>query len=306
MSRWTWTRPLLLLVASLLFTLHAQVTPSAPATQQTYSHSAAGLQEQFAAITAAARSHDETAFSVALDSLGIPNQADWLVANFDSHFLPQLSGEYGKALKRYQEHVSWVMVNFAKFDDFAVNTQGLEPPAPLDVPAGKFVAPVTAVKVENFRLSSASTDTQHGPPSWVSSFIYLDGKFRYVGGTYTFWDEGLDGARGPASLPAVLMHGRSVQGVVGRVDAIEMGPGVDAIVQLTINVDARGEIHVTVEDGNDPFVKDAEEYLKAQNYGIVPGADAPKTPYLMKTWHTGDPGVTTTWSMEVVFWASKG
>jgi protein TonB len=27
------------------------------------------------------------------------------------------------------------------------------------------------------------------PPSWVSSFVYADGHFRVVGGTYPFWSE---------------------------------------------------------------------------------------------------------------------
>ena len=116
MPRSNWTPPLFLLLVSLSFTVVAQ--PSAPApTQQTYSHSAAGLQEQFAAIVNVARSHDETALRAALDSLRIPNQDAWFAANFDPHFLPQVSREYEKALRRYQEHISWVMVNFAKFDD---------------------------------------------------------------------------------------------------------------------------------------------------------------------------------------------
>src|SRR5262249_22761402 len=139
---------------SILVLAHAS---SLGATQQTYSHSAAGLQEQFADIVNVARSHDETAFRAALESLRIPNQDESFAANFDSRFLPQLSREYEKALKRYQEHISWVMLNFAKFDDFAVNTRFLDPPTPVDVPTGKFVAPINAIKVENFRLSSGST-----------------------------------------------------------------------------------------------------------------------------------------------------
>jgi hypothetical protein len=292
------------LLCSVSFVILAEPS-SLAGMQQTYSHSAVGLQEQFAAILNVARSHDETAFRAALDSLHIPNQDEWFAANFDSRLLPQLSREYEKALKRYQEHVSWVMLNFAKFDDFAVNTESLDAPKPLDVPAGEFVAPVTAVKVENFRLSSRSTNPQHGPPSWVSSFLYIDGKFRYVGGTYTFWDEGLDGVRGPSSLPVMVMHGRRVQGVIGSVDAIDNGPGVDGIVQFEIKMDGDGQIHATVQDGDDPFVKDADEYLEAQKYGIPPGANSPRTTRLARTWRAGDHGVTTIWSMEVVFWTSK-
>ena len=64
MPRSNWTQRLFLLLVSLSFTVLAQ--PSAPApTQQTYSHSAAGLQEQFAAIVNVERSRDERAFRAA-------------------------------------------------------------------------------------------------------------------------------------------------------------------------------------------------------------------------------------------------
>lgn len=186
---------ILCLITTLPLTLLAQI--SAPSSKpQEYSDTAAGLHDQLASIVDSGRSHDDIAFRGALDSLRIPRE--WLVANFDPHLLPQVSREYDQVLRRYQEHISWVVANFAKFDDFAVNVQPLESPAPINV-VGKFVAPVNAVKVEPFRLSSASSDPQHAPPSWVSSFAYIDGYFRYVGGTYTFWDEGLDGVRGPAS-----------------------------------------------------------------------------------------------------------
>lgn len=290
----------LLPFSAFLFIVFAQVDASA-SNQHSYADSSAGLQEQLSSILVAARSHDDAVFRSALDSLKLPNE--WLTANFDPHLVKQVSREYDQALKRYQEHISWVMEKFAAFDDFTVNVQALEPPARVSPSPGKFVAPINAIKVEPFRMSSGSADPGHGPPSWVSSFVYVDGEFRYVGGTYTFWDEGLDGLRGPVSMPVETIHGRSVQGIAGRNDAIEIGPGVDAIVELTVRRDATGDVHTSVKEGDSPYLEDAEEYLKAQNYGIPSNSDSPNTPLVARTMKIGDPGMTTIWGMEVVFWS---
>ena len=104
---------------------------ASPAADQSYSDSAAGLQSQFADLIRVARSNDRTAFQAELDSLGIPNAGTWFTANFDARFAAKLEQDYLKTISGYQSHISWVMGNFAKFDDFALGVEPSEVPPPL-------------------------------------------------------------------------------------------------------------------------------------------------------------------------------
>jgi len=48
-------------------------------------------------------------------------------------------------------------------------------------------APQKPLHIENFRFYV--TTGQVDPGDWVFSFVYVDGAFRIVGGTHTFWNE---------------------------------------------------------------------------------------------------------------------
>jgi hypothetical protein len=206
-----------------------------------------------------------------LNSLGLPNADKWFSAHFDPRFAAQLPADYINALANFQSHISWVAANFGKFDDFGLTVLALDNPSPLrDVGFESLLPkPVDNVKIENYRLTSKSSDPKHGPPSWVSAFVYVDGIFRWVGGTYPFWDEGLTALRGSMSMVPATVHGRTVQGIAYRKD--QKGPGVDAIVQLKINVARDGRVdHIKVLTGEESFVQDAKEYVKTANFGPLP------------------------------------
>jgi hypothetical protein len=274
---------------ALCFAASAQISPLA---DQTYPHSAEGLQSQIGGVIHAV-STNSTAGRAALDQLGIPNTSQWFAAHFDQRFLAQLSEEYSDALPKFQSHLSWVAVSFSKFADFGINVQPSESPSPLRDSGFESLLPrpKDTVDIENYRFTSSSSDPSHGPPSFVSSFVYLDGRFRYVGGTYPFWVEGLSALRGPMSLPPALIHGRTAQGIAFRKD--QKGPGIDAIVQLRVSIGRGGRVdHVKVLSGDQDFVQDAEDYLKTANFGPLP--DVPQLVNAKREW-----------DMEVVFFAPK-
>jgi len=254
-----------------------------PTTELTYKDSAEGLQSQIGDIIRVARSNDQAAIRAALDSLSVPHADKWFEAHFDPRFQAQLPGDYAKVLSVYQSHLSWVAVNFAKFDDFALKVQPSEMPQPLAASGFESLLPrpVDAVKIENYRFTSTASDPKHGPPSFVSSFVYIDGRFRFVGGTYPFWVEGLNGLRGPMSIPPAVIHGRTVQGIAFRKD--QVGAGIDAIVQLKISVGRSGKVdHVKVLSGDKAFVEDAKDYVKAAEFGALP--DVPQLANARREW----------------------
>ncbi len=236
--------------------------------EQSYPDSAQGLQAELIDIIHAGA--DQMAARTALDSLVIPNSDKWFAAHFDPRFT-QLPADYVAALAKFQSHVAWVGANFSKFDDFGLTAQALDKPSPLrDVGFESLLPkPLDEVNIENYRLTSTSSDPKHGPPSWVSGFVYVEGRFRWVGGTYPFWDEELTALRGPMSMAPTIIHGRTVQGIAYRKD--QKGPGLDGIVQFKINIGRDGRVdHVKVLSGDEQFVQDAKEYVKGANFGPLP------------------------------------
>jgi hypothetical protein len=276
---------LLLMVHCVSFAVFAaQAQDSVPAAAlQGFSDSADGLQAQFAEVIRSARSNDQLAFRSALESLGIPNADKWFAAHFDARFLPQLPQDYAKALSGYQSHISWVMGNFAKFDDFVLKVDRSETPRPL----GEFgfesllPRPIDGVKAQNYRLTSTSSNPKHGPPSWVSSFIYIEGRFRFVGGTFPFWAEKLNALRGPMSIPPAVIHGFTVQGIAFQKDLA--GPEIAAIVQLRVDIGRDGHAgHIKVLSGQEPFIQDAKDYVKAADFGAMP--NIPQLANMRREW----------------------
>jgi len=279
-------RSVLLLLFCLLMAGMVAAEPQnsvAPTTERTYPDSAEGLQSQVSDIISVAGSNDQAAIRRALDSLGVPNADKWFGTHFDPRFQVQLPGDYAKALSAYQSHISWVAVNFAKFNDFALKVQPSEIPKPLADSGFESLLPrpVDVVKIENYRFTSTASDPKHGPPSFVSSFVYIDGRFRFVGGTYPFWVEGLNGLRGPMSIPPAVIHGRTVQGIAFRKD--QAAAGIDAIVQLKISVGRTGKVdHIKVLSGDKAFVEDAKDYVKAAEFGAMP--DIPQLANARREW----------------------
>ena len=244
-----------------------------PGPGKTYPDSPEGLQSQFEDLLLLARGNDmASSYQDASDSLGIPDADVWLKANFDPRFVPQLQQDYPKALTGYQSYVWSIILIFGKFDDFTLKVERSDPPPPLRDSGFESLLPrpKDAIKIENYRFTSTSDNLEHGrPPAAVNSFIYIDGRFRFVGGTHPFWVEGLSALRGPMSLPPAVIDGMTVQGIAYRKD--RMGPGIDTVVQLKIEVDGKGHVdHISVRSGVEPFVETAKKYLKTADFGAMP------------------------------------
>jgi hypothetical protein len=202
---------------------------------------------------------DNTAFQMALDSLAMPDVRVWLSAHFPAYSVDQLQQDYAKAFSGYRSHVWWVMGNFAKGADWKLKVEGGGPPAPLSELGFEALLPKpdANVKVEVYRLSPSSPT----PPSWVSSFVYINGRFRFVGGTYPFWNEKLTSTHGPMAIPARVMGDVSAQGVPFAIGPNT--PGVVAIVALEVSIGQDGRAHgFSVKSGDAPYVQQAEAYVR--------------------------------------------
>ena len=261
------TRKPFLACALLLLTLWAVTTPAEEhvATgnggqdQALYTDSAAGLQSQMNELIHLIKSPEQQAFLSSLDTLAIPNSHEWFTAHFPAYAVDELQKDYERAFAGYRSHVWWVMGNFAKDPAFGVRVEVSETPKALNETGFEALLPRPdgGVKVENYRISP----TLSKPPSWVSSFVYIAGRFRFVGGTYPFWNEKLTPLRGPMAIPAKSMGGVTVQGV--PVDVDRKTPGVLAIVVLDVKIGSDGRAHgFKVKSGDSQYIKQAEDYVR--------------------------------------------
>jgi hypothetical protein len=267
--------------------------PAPPQVTRDYADSRSGIEEQFADILQVVRTNDEASIHQALATLSIPDANGWMARHFAAEHVDQEQEAYQEALKKFQSHVWWVTGNFGKYSEFTLKVEESQIAQPLsDVGfEGLVPRPKDAVKVENYRFNSTVNDPKLGNPSWVSSFVYLDGRFRMIGGTYPFWAEGLNAIRGPMSLPPEVIHGRTVQAGAFRHDT--MGPGIDAIVHIEIEVGRDGLVKsVKVLSGDREFIPDAESYLNEAEFPKMP--DDPRLANARRVW-----------DMEVVFFTPK-
>lgn len=258
-----------------------------------YPDSVGGVAQQFDDILAVVRTGDEALIHTTLNALSIPNANGWVAEKFEAEHVAEEQRAYQEGVKKFQSHVWWVTGNFAKYPDFALKVDPLENARPLSDEGFESLVPrpKELVKIETYRFTSTVTDPKLGTPSWVSSFVYIDGRFRIVGGTYPFWAEGLNATRGPMSLPPKVIHGRTVQAEAFRND--QKGPGIDGIVHIRIEVGHDGKIHeMKVLSGDAEFVGDAKQYLQDGEYPELP--DDPRLANLRQIW-----------DMEVVFFAPK-
>jgi hypothetical protein len=240
-----------------------QTAPVPSSKLNVYPDSATGMQAQMDDMIRKVKMPDQVPFMAALDSLAIPNANEWITAHFPTNASAQLQLDYTKASAGYRSHVWWVMGNFAKSAEFKIKVEQSDLPAPLAASGMEALLPRpnTTVKVENYRFSPASSK----PPSWVSSFVYIEGRFRFVGGTYPFWAELLSSMRGPMAISAERVGNLTIQAVPFDVDPNT--PGVVSVVVLDVKIGANGKaLGFTVRSGDPKYVKRAEDYVASWKF----------------------------------------
>jgi hypothetical protein len=258
-----------------------------PATANAYvpadvPNSVAGFQAQVDELVRVGKMHDQATWAVALDTFALPNASTWFETNFASPHVAQLTEDYPKVRDGHLGHISWVLGHNVDAPGFAIKVELSEMPAPPSDAGFESVLPrpVQSVALQNFRLTPGA-NAGSMPPSWVSSFAYVDGHFRVIGGTYPFWAEKLTPIRGPMSLPAATLHGMTVQGMAFQHD--QKGGGIVGIVQLEIKVERDGHVSkVKVLSGDQEFVEDAKNYIKAAHFPAMP--DIPQLANAERKW----------------------
>jgi hypothetical protein len=241
-----------------------------------------GLQTQVDELIRVGKMHDQTTWSTALDMFALPKGSAWFEANFAPQYVAQLSQDYPQVRDGHLGHISWVLGHNVDAPGFAIKVELSEMPSPPSAVGfeSALPRPLDSAALQNFRLTPTATSGSM-PPSWVSSFVYVDGHFRVIGGTYPFWAEKLTPTRGPMSLPPATLPGLTVQGMAFQHD--QKGGAIVGIVQLEIKVDRDGHVsEVKVLSGDEEFVEDAKTYIKAAHFPAMP--DVPQLANAERKW----------------------
>lgn len=253
-------------IALLLLALRASAQQS-PSSSNSYvpaevADTLAGFQAQVDELVRVAKTRDQSNWQIALGTFSLKDPTDWFQANFAGEHVAQLSQDYPKMRDGHLGHMSWVIGHNQDAADFRIEVAISEMPAPasnagFESPQPR---PLHPVLLRNFRLTPvANSGTM--PPSWVSSFVYVYGHFRVVGGTYPFWAESLQLLRrtsaGMPQGPISIHAGRILHKVSPDYPKKARKRGVEGSVRLHAIIGKDGSIRELSVISGDPLLTDA-------------------------------------------------
>jgi TonB family protein len=153
-----------------------------------YSDSIEGIKAQTQAVFEAWRSEYKDDYFKALHDFAMPDPKAWLMETFGAEKAAELLPLYETGLQKFEAHMTRVSEFWAKSPASYLIVETSPPPPPLEGSDKEpLTKPLVPLQVESFRFSVKTG--QEDPPGWVFSFVYLNGRFRGVGGTYSFWDD---------------------------------------------------------------------------------------------------------------------
>ena len=153
-----------------------------------YPDSADGFRQQLKDLTATKMSGDEAGFRSKIDAFAIPDADGWIAAHFSPLDAPRLQRDYQRSVASFKENLANFIENAARIPLREIAVWQLEPPTPPNeiLLERGLPTPTHPAGVACFTYGSPPEEKQvHVNPK--SSFVYLEGKFRYVGSIFPFW-----------------------------------------------------------------------------------------------------------------------
>jgi TonB family protein len=255
-----------------------------------YADSSDGMYKQFVTVLAAWKSGDEQKFKSFRDGFVLPDPKAWLAQTFGADQGAALLPTYEQSLEKFNSHIAWVSGNWANAPDLAVGVESSELPKPPaeSGPESTLPKPVVIPRIENFRFRIAGGE--RGLESSVFSFVYVEGAFRIIGGTLTFWNEPLQGMRAPKPIEiegvaincpddglvrvfvsAKIQASRLLETVEPAYPEGAKKAGIEGTVLFHAIIARDGTVEeLTLEDGDPILAKAAEEAVKRWRYDVTP------------------------------------
>jgi hypothetical protein len=230
--------------------------------------SSEGFSEQYQAVFKAWQEGNSQALKASLGEFAIPSR--WFTEAFGSELGETLASQYADEFADFETHIAR---NFLGGRDFAATRYGAKQrelfvetnlklntdssmPGPRPAPPAFIPLP----GVERFETASfIAVDGKKRPiTSWMDSFLYIDGRFRYLGrGAYAFWDGVKIRRADPCAEPGERTGGKLVKRVEPIYPAGVAERNVGEFVSAVLTVGKDGSvINVDILKG-DPDLVDA-------------------------------------------------
>lgn len=148
-----------------------------------------GIQRQTQEVFDAWQAGDRQKFQQLLDGFAFAHPTAWFGTAFGEDKSAALVPQYELSLEKFKQHMARVAGYWEKSTTSALHVETSvtpNPPEEAGQPDGP-PAPLKPLNIENFRFYV--TTGKVDPTDWVFAFVYIDGAFRIVGGTHTFWNE---------------------------------------------------------------------------------------------------------------------
>ncbi len=163
-----------------------------------------GIQKQTQETFEAWNAGDQRKFQELLDGFAVEDPLAWLTATFGADKSAALLPQYEISLEKFKQHMARIGGYWEKSTTSALHVDDSVTPNPPNAagePDGPPV-PLQPLHIENYRFFVTTGQTD--PGDWVFSFVYLNGAFRIVGGTHTFWNENWQRKIGEAQATRVF------------------------------------------------------------------------------------------------------
>lgn len=148
-----------------------------------------GFQQQFHPAFESFQHHDDRELQSRLDSFAIPPR--WFNDMFGPDHGPEMASQYSAEFAEFKRRI---VADFASIDSLRTHLQ-VDPSATTDVRTRRWTAAedVTTMQrpsgmkgtlppVQKFAIDVLATPGQYGRlTSWIESYVYIDGAFRYFG-----------------------------------------------------------------------------------------------------------------------------
>lgn len=179
------------------FVLLSAALPSRTPAQQTIPNTPQGFQQQYHAAFQSYLHHRDRELQSRLDTFAIP--AQWFIDTFGPERGPALATQYAAEFTEFKRHTA---DSYAAGDSLKAKMQ-VDPATPLDIRTRRWTpaedtkslprmpqlrASLPPVQKFDIRLVLAAPGQGARLTSWIDSFLYIDGAFRFFGtGNRPFW-----------------------------------------------------------------------------------------------------------------------
>jgi len=209
---------------------------AARAVQAPYPDTPEGMKAQMEAALKAGAAKDNSHFDETLDSFAIENPTAWLTQSFGQDAGGKLVKDYETSLSKFKEHIKMISGFWqGSATSYLLVESSLVPKPPEGDEDSKPPRPVVALNIEDFRFQVRTGGVD--PGDWVFSFVYVDGAFRIVGGTFAFWDDNWNRQKNELAIQR-LQTAREVNRGIQGVEVLCPG---DGLVRVFVSPKAQAE-----------------------------------------------------------------